>query len=515
MSRCRLALPRRSGPQCPTIGRHFSRTYNPVQAVLEDVVTVPDERVSNNVGNYSSNSAQAPGLADRDRFRLHWSVDMWRDFNSRNYFSLLDQESGPLGDRFTQFMDSFSSAIATSGILSSSQAVQYWAYHIARSGFFAAQAIIGLAAARGAIGRGSTSSPLTRFEEIARSGWRGPLAEAMLSYYQDFENIKEGRYVMPWDAALTHRQLNPLFVAGRSIRFVSEAAKTLQRRERGSPDQVWFKSPYLPDYFQNTFHYQTDGWLSTESAAVYETSTETLFVGRQDAMQRCTLVPLSDFMKGRDSSTTRALEIGCGTGRFATFVKDNYPTMDLTLTDLSPFYLQEARANLHYWKQQRAKDLNLTGVDKNGVTFMQAAAERLPFEDSSFDVVYSVYLFHELPQDVRHAAIREMARVLKPGGLIIMTDSVQTGDRPAIDNSLSGFGDFNEPFYRNYLADDLGRVFGEAGVECDLKVVSSTTKSLSFKKPLERIDSKHAEENDSQQVGPGLGSAHHEDPRLN
>lgn len=506
MSRCRLA--------CPQVSvRQFSRgLHNPVQAVLEDVVTVPDERLSKNVEDYSSSTAPTPGVADRSRFRLHWSVDMWRDFNSKSYFNFLDEDNGQLGNRFAQFMDSLSAAISTSGIFSSSQAVQYWAYHIARSGFFVAQAVIGLAAARGAIGRSSTSSPLTRMEEIVKSGLRGPVAEALLSYYQDYENIKEGKYGMPWDASITHRQLNPLFVMGKSVRFVSEAARTLERREQGSPDEVWFKSPYLPDYFQNTFHYQTDGWLSTKSAAVYETSTETLFVGRQDAMQRCTLVPLSDFMRSRDATTTRVLEIACGTGRFATFVKDNYPTIDLTLTDLSPFYLQEARANLAYWKQQRAKDLDLGGVDKNGVTFMQAAAERLPYEDSSFDVVYSVYLFHELPQDVRHAAIREMARVVKPGGLVIMTDSVQTGDRPSLDKNLGGFGDFNEPFYRNYLADDLGKFFEEAGVECDLKVVSSTTKSLSFKKPLEQVNVNHARGEESQ---PEVSDTPHKDPRLN
>lgn len=42
----------------------------------------------------------------------------------------------------------------------------------------------------------------------------------------------------------------------------------------------------------------------------------------------------------------QALEIGAGTGRFATFVKDNYPALQLTVSDLSPFYLSEARSNM-------------------------------------------------------------------------------------------------------------------------------------------------------------------------
>ena len=68
---------------------------------------------------------------------------------------------------------------------------------------------------------------------------------------------------------------------------------------------------------------QTDGWLSERSARVYEVSTETLFLGRQDAMQRQTLVPLRAFMAGRaaDGAGTRMLEVATGTGRFATFLK--------------------------------------------------------------------------------------------------------------------------------------------------------------------------------------------------
>jgi hypothetical protein len=62
---------------------------------------------------------------------------------------------------------------------------------------------------------------------------------------------------------------------------------------------VWNQDSKLyPRYFRHTFHYQKDGWFSRESAKVYDTSTETLFVGRQDAMQRHTLVPFAKFMEG-------------------------------------------------------------------------------------------------------------------------------------------------------------------------------------------------------------------------
>lgn len=59
------------------------------------------------------------------------------------------------------------------------------------------------------------------------------------------------------------------------------------------------------------------------SADVYEFSTETLFFGRQDAMQRTTLLPLVDFIRSRgmDPASMTVAEVGCGTGRFHTFIK--------------------------------------------------------------------------------------------------------------------------------------------------------------------------------------------------
>ncbi len=57
-------------------------------------------------------------------------------------------------------------------------------------------------------------------------------------------------------------------------------------------------------------------------------------------------------------------------------------------------------------------------------------------------------LFHELPEAIRRRAASEFFRLLAPGGLLVLTDSVQAGDRLALDTVLPAFGDFNEPYYR-------------------------------------------------------------------
>ena len=116
---------------------------------------------------------------------------------------------------------------------------------------------------------------------------------------------------------------------------------------------------------------------------------------------------------------------------------------------------------------------------------MQAAAEAMPFPDASFDVITCVYLLHELPADARAAAAKEAARVLKPGGLLVLADSVQLGDRPRLDAHLGKFGDFNEPHYRDYISSELVSVFGPdgAGLTPWTKELCSSTKVLSFRKP--------------------------------
>jgi ubiquinone/menaquinone biosynthesis C-methylase UbiE len=146
----------------------------------------------------------------------------------------------------------------------------------------------------------------------------------------------------------------------------------------------------------------------------------------------------------------RLLDLGCGTGRFLAQIKSNWPRLPVIGIDLSPHYLAEARERLASWSR---------------VALVEGAAEALPFPEAHFDVVTSVYLLHELPRQVRHAALREMARVLKPGGLLIVADSLQRGDKPEYEAMMDHFPTaFHEPYYDDYTRDDLAAVLGRAGL---------------------------------------------------
>jgi ubiquinone/menaquinone biosynthesis C-methylase UbiE len=67
-------------------------------------------------------------------------------------------------------------------------------------------------------------------------------------------------------------------------------------------------------------------------------------------MQRGALVPYARWTsdkqkKQHQEQPDKVLEVACGTGRFSTFVRDAHPEIDMTVSDLSPFYLEAAREN--------------------------------------------------------------------------------------------------------------------------------------------------------------------------
>jgi ubiquinone/menaquinone biosynthesis C-methylase UbiE len=96
---------------------------------------------------------------------------------------------------------------------------------------------------------------------------------------------------------------------------------------------------------------------------------------------------------------------------------------------------------------------------------MVANGEAIPLKDQSQDAVTSIFMFHELPPKVRRVILREMARVLKRGGRLVIVDSLQTGDRPDYDGMLDRFPQsFHEPYYVSYLKEDFGAIARTCGL---------------------------------------------------
>ncbi len=205
-----------------------------------------------------------------------------------------------------------------------------------------------------------------------------------------------------------------------------------------------------PAYFTQDFHFQTGGYLSDDSAALYDVQVETLFYGSAAAMRRSALRPIAEFLRGKDQRRVSLLDVACGTGRFLREARLAFPALHMTGLDLSKAYLRESERHL---RGLRAIEL------------IVANAEEMPLPAESQDIVSSIFLYHELPPEVRARVTTEIARVMKPGGLFVLIDSLQFGDKPGWDGLLEAFpARFHEPYYRSYLVEDLPRLLSAAGL---------------------------------------------------
>jgi len=291
---------------------------------------------------------------------------------------------------------------------------------------------------------------------------RRVLADLWALIEQDWRNFEAGYYARPQDG------LGSPFEAVRgAVDFFADLS-AVERRRHGAPEErILSDVPpgAYPGYYLQKFHFQSDGYLSGASAKRYDHQVEVLFGGAAAAMRRQGLVPLKAALAGRAAG--RLLDVGCGTGRFLREVKTNYPRLDVTGLDLSTHYLAVARDELRPWSRAR---------------LVVGAAEAMPFADGQFDAVTCIYLFHELPRDVRRAVVGEIRRVLKPGGMLVFVDSLQPGDEPDYDAMLDYFPvAFHEPYYASYLREDLDRLWSP-GFTPDQRVPAYFSKVLSYRR---------------------------------
>ena len=107
---------------------------------------------------------------------------------------------------------------------------------------------------------------------------------------------------------------------------------------------------------------------------------------------------------------TKVLEVGVGTGKNFTYYP---PDVEITAIDFSEKMLGRAR--------QKAKK------DKIRVHLEQMDAQDLKFEDNTFDTVAATFVFCSVPDPIK--GLREVERVCKPGGKVILLEHVLSANR--------------------------------------------------------------------------------------
>ncbi|MBD2679503.1 MULTISPECIES: class I SAM-dependent methyltransferase [Nostoc] len=197
----------------------------------------------------------------------------------------------------------------------------------------------------------------------------------------------------------------------------------------------------IPSYYSSqNFHGIKGGYLTSDAAVTYDPITQYVLPPSESVVRQA----LIDAVKVKPR---RILDLGCGTGSTTLMLKQAFPEAEVIGLDLSPYMLV------------RAEDKSRTaGLD---IVWRHGNAEKTGFSDASFDLVTASLLFHEIPDTVSLAILRESFRLLVTGGQVLIQDGNQKTLR-----QLEWLNDlFEEPYIREYANGSVEANMGAAGFE--------------------------------------------------
>ena len=152
-----------------------------------------------------------------------------------------------------------------------------------------------------------------------------------------------------------------------------------------------------------------------------------------------------------DFTPEKILETGCTIGSNLFPYHDVYPDAELYGVDVAAPCLRYAHA--------RAVSRNIKAH------LFQQNAERLSFEDNTFDLVVSSFFFHELSVVTTQRVLAECHRVLKPGGMMVQMELPTTSQVDAYYNFVLDWDNEhnNEPHYRDFRSQNFYALMTGAG----------------------------------------------------
>jgi len=210
-----------------------------------------------------------------------------------------------------------------------------------------------------------------------------------------------------------------------------------------------------PDYYHRSFHAYDKGNLNWEAALEVEVAAYAVHAGiwpdtgaQGDPKLRQSY---HDILKSKIAEEPRdILDLGCSVGMSTFALQKIYPQAKITGLDLSPYFLAVA----YYRSQQRNAQ----------TTWVHAAAESTGLPASSFDLVSTFLMYHELPQSATRQICHEARRLLRPGGyLAIMDMNPQSEVYAKMPPYIFTLFKSTEPYLDEYFALDIEQALVEAG----------------------------------------------------
>eukprot|EP00899_Mesostigma_viride_P003827 jgi/Mesvir1/13445/Mv16511-RA.1 len=301
-----------------------------------------------------------------------------------------------------------------------------------------------------------------------------------------------GGHLLSWllNKAIETKPIYDLLVMGARRTLINTAekngvmwrqeAKKLEASQASSLlKQVEDPRVEYPAYYRNRFHCYENGNLGWDAAFEVESATksmalrvwpaEALTTGvAQKRMRECYMDICRDYYTrkcapmGGSEHPASILDVGCGPGISTRFFAEAFPQSHVTGLDLSPYFLSVAKFRDE--AGQADETIAIAGRPPRNHSFVHAAAEDTKLPGGSVDMAALVFVAHELPQAATRAILREMHRVVRPGGMIALVD---VNPRSPVIQNLPTFlftaMKASEPYSDEYYTLDIVQALQDAG----------------------------------------------------
>lgn len=168
------------------------------------------------------------------------------------------------------------------------------------------------------------------------------------------------------------------------------------------------------------------------------------------------------------------IDLGIGPGQISIGVASAIPNCRIVGVDLSHQMLAIAR--------RRIADADLA----DRITLHYADVKQLPYADASFDVVFSNTILHHIPDP--YAMLAEAARVLRPGGILLIRDLYRPADATRLRQLVDTYAPieqntdhqrrlFAESLHAALTPDELRDIAADAGL-ADAEVIIETDRHM-------------------------------------
>ncbi|MCS6802169.1 MAG: methyltransferase domain-containing protein [Chloroflexota bacterium] len=234
----------------------------------------------------------------------------------------------------------------------------------------------------------------------------------------------------------------------------AELEAALDAADQCGPGTVEYDPAFsYPAYFERVaFHLQPGSYHRDPLAGYfYHYGTKYLFTGDNDddELQQA----LVDRVRlPADGVVRRVVDLGCAIGQSTTALKKRFPAAEVWGIDLA--------APMVRYAHKRAVELGIP------VHFAQRPAEETRFPGEAFDLAFAYILFHEIPIEVAQRVVREVHRILRPGGIFAVVDMMSAARHTSIlqDYNREYFAAHNaEPYSLAWVRADFTGMLKAAG----------------------------------------------------